>query len=171
MLVHEQEVAAVLVAMRWWWHSLLIMRTSATRELLAALHRAFGHPLDGHLQTKLLEEAPIHRAEPALPELAVLSKVPCHHRKFAVLEPHRAALDNEFISELIILTSDNDPDKTTVVSSLRSMVEVNVGDVGQRSTEIPMAKLILAYRILTNFRSAIRIAAHLHLFCINEGML
>jgi hypothetical protein len=93
-----------------------------SRILPAPLHRALAHPLDGHLQTKLLEEAPIHGAEPALPELAVLGEVPRCRRQLAVPEPPRLALDNEFVGELIVLTSDNDPHRTTV-SSLRSTVE------------------------------------------------
>jgi hypothetical protein len=44
MLVHEQEVTAVLVATRWRWHSLLIVRTVAAYSL-----RPYIEPLDTRL--------------------------------------------------------------------------------------------------------------------------
>lgn len=93
-LVHEQEVAPVLVAPTDEADKVPVAQLADDAHLvgvlLAPLCRAFGHPLDGNLQAELLEVHPVHGAEPALPELPLLGEILRGRRQFGVPDPSRA---------------------------------------------------------------------------------
>ena len=106
-LVHQQEVAAVLVAPADEADEVAVAQLAddahLRRVLLAPLRRALGHPLDRHRQTELLQEAPVHGAEAALPELPLVGEILGRRRKVAVPEPPRPALHEELlVGELVV---------------------------------------------------------------------
>ena len=124
-LVHEQEVAPVLVAPTDEADEVPVAQLADDAHLggvlLAPLRRALGHPLDGNLQAQLLEEPPVHGAEPALPELPVLGEILRGRCQFGVPEPSRPALHNELVCELVVLASHDVVDLDVTVVELSGL--------------------------------------------------
>ena len=89
-LVHEEELAAAMAPADE-LHEVAVPQPADDPHLrgvlLPPLLGALGHPLDGDVKVHLPQESPVHRPEPAFPELLPVREVVRGNGELAVAEP------------------------------------------------------------------------------------